>query len=376
MQPSLNPGGRQASDVVLLNHWSIRNYDVQRGDIVSLVSLYQVICLLADDEQSQYVGGPGSEWTAAWNVAEIAVVIWLVGKLSDPVTLPYNRMADCSVTVVLSKRKNDIQIRHHLLILDPGTLAAPCANLSLICKKEGLCLCSSDGTTVGEVTLEGGQNDTRMTVLGKNMKKKILNNKLGPEYTYYDLYSTFDKDKASNPRGGFVKKVYPIAVAPALGLTFPLPEEVCHPGPHHDCADIGSYQKEKAIFQPMQNHAMLMEFQRRQIYKNHDEDDIDPPMSKTRFTENANQLNIEKSKITIEIKEVDFFHQENDIAYNQGSLENIGSFRKMLPVRAWKSEVGECEELAGFGNRDTREARTEQIFEGDKLTAPCALTEM
>lgn len=36
-QPSLNPGGRQASDVVLLNHWSIRNYDVQRGDIVSLV---------------------------------------------------------------------------------------------------------------------------------------------------------------------------------------------------------------------------------------------------------------------------------------------------------------------------------------------------
>ncbi|EOB06027.1 Mitochondrial inner membrane protease subunit 2 [Anas platyrhynchos] len=37
MQPSLNPGGRQESDVVLLNHWSIRNYDVQRGDIVSLV---------------------------------------------------------------------------------------------------------------------------------------------------------------------------------------------------------------------------------------------------------------------------------------------------------------------------------------------------
>ncbi|KAM6089598.1 mitochondrial inner membrane protease subunit 2 isoform 3-T4 [Theristicus caerulescens] len=38
MQPSLNPGGRKASDVVLLNHWSIRNYDVQRGDIVSLVT--------------------------------------------------------------------------------------------------------------------------------------------------------------------------------------------------------------------------------------------------------------------------------------------------------------------------------------------------
>ncbi|XP_053108285.1 mitochondrial inner membrane protease subunit 2 isoform X8 [Hemicordylus capensis] len=38
MQPSLNPGGRQVSDVVLLNHWSIRNYEVQRGDIVSLVN--------------------------------------------------------------------------------------------------------------------------------------------------------------------------------------------------------------------------------------------------------------------------------------------------------------------------------------------------
>ncbi|XP_063179248.1 mitochondrial inner membrane protease subunit 2 isoform X3 [Chroicocephalus ridibundus] len=49
MQPSLNPGGRQASDVVLLNHWSIRNYDVQRGDIVSLVlvTMYWFgICLL------------------------------------------------------------------------------------------------------------------------------------------------------------------------------------------------------------------------------------------------------------------------------------------------------------------------------------------
>uniref|UniRef100_A0A8B9G0Z7 Mitochondrial inner membrane protease subunit 2 n=1 Tax=Amazona collaria TaxID=241587 RepID=A0A8B9G0Z7_9PSIT len=43
MQPSLNPGGRQASDVVLLNHWSIRNYDVQRGDIVSLVKIHLLI---------------------------------------------------------------------------------------------------------------------------------------------------------------------------------------------------------------------------------------------------------------------------------------------------------------------------------------------
>ncbi|XP_075065131.1 mitochondrial inner membrane protease subunit 2 isoform X4 [Mixophyes fleayi] len=36
--PSLNPGGKDESDVVLLNRWSIRNYEVQRGDVVSLVS--------------------------------------------------------------------------------------------------------------------------------------------------------------------------------------------------------------------------------------------------------------------------------------------------------------------------------------------------
>ncbi|XP_055446336.1 mitochondrial inner membrane protease subunit 2 isoform X9 [Bubalus kerabau] len=40
MQPSLNPGGSQSSDVVLLNHWKVRNFEVQRGDIVSLVCLY------------------------------------------------------------------------------------------------------------------------------------------------------------------------------------------------------------------------------------------------------------------------------------------------------------------------------------------------
>ncbi|XP_053320688.1 mitochondrial inner membrane protease subunit 2 isoform X1 [Spea bombifrons] len=38
MQPSLNPSGRNKSDVVLLNRWTVRNYEVQRGDIVSLVS--------------------------------------------------------------------------------------------------------------------------------------------------------------------------------------------------------------------------------------------------------------------------------------------------------------------------------------------------
>ncbi|XP_041514347.1 mitochondrial inner membrane protease subunit 2 isoform X2 [Microtus oregoni] len=39
MQPSLNPGGCQSSDVVLLNHWKVRNFEVQRGDIVSLVTI-------------------------------------------------------------------------------------------------------------------------------------------------------------------------------------------------------------------------------------------------------------------------------------------------------------------------------------------------
>lgn len=38
MQPSLNPEGVHASDVVLLNRWSVRNYEVQRGDIVSVMS--------------------------------------------------------------------------------------------------------------------------------------------------------------------------------------------------------------------------------------------------------------------------------------------------------------------------------------------------
>uniref|UniRef100_A0A8C4RMI8 Mitochondrial inner membrane protease subunit 2 n=1 Tax=Erpetoichthys calabaricus TaxID=27687 RepID=A0A8C4RMI8_ERPCA len=37
MQPSLNPEGRRTSDIVLLNRWSVRNYQVQRGDVVSLM---------------------------------------------------------------------------------------------------------------------------------------------------------------------------------------------------------------------------------------------------------------------------------------------------------------------------------------------------
>ncbi|XP_026220485.1 LOW QUALITY PROTEIN: mitochondrial inner membrane protease subunit 2 [Anabas testudineus] len=38
MQPFLNPGGGSDCDVVLLNRWSVRNYQVQRGDIVSVMS--------------------------------------------------------------------------------------------------------------------------------------------------------------------------------------------------------------------------------------------------------------------------------------------------------------------------------------------------
>uniref|UniRef100_A0A3Q0RHW6 Peptidase S26 domain-containing protein n=1 Tax=Amphilophus citrinellus TaxID=61819 RepID=A0A3Q0RHW6_AMPCI len=38
MQPFLNPEGGSECDVVLLNRWSVRNYQVQRGDIVSIVS--------------------------------------------------------------------------------------------------------------------------------------------------------------------------------------------------------------------------------------------------------------------------------------------------------------------------------------------------
>ncbi|XP_075583733.1 mitochondrial inner membrane protease subunit 2 isoform X1 [Pelecanus crispus] len=65
MQPSLNPGGRQASDVVLLNHWSIRNYDVQRGDIVSLV-----VCSVTSSRQKTSLGGEGSDVKMDLSLAE------------------------------------------------------------------------------------------------------------------------------------------------------------------------------------------------------------------------------------------------------------------------------------------------------------------
>ncbi|KAI7811950.1 mitochondrial inner membrane protease subunit 2, partial [Triplophysa rosa] len=42
MQPSLNPEGGSSSDVVLLNRWSVRNYQVQRGDIVSILLIMPI----------------------------------------------------------------------------------------------------------------------------------------------------------------------------------------------------------------------------------------------------------------------------------------------------------------------------------------------
>ncbi|XP_026880363.1 mitochondrial inner membrane protease subunit 2 isoform X4 [Electrophorus electricus] len=39
MQPSLNPEGADTFDIVLLNRWSVRNFEVRRGDIVSVVPL-------------------------------------------------------------------------------------------------------------------------------------------------------------------------------------------------------------------------------------------------------------------------------------------------------------------------------------------------
>ncbi|EMP25229.1 Mitochondrial inner membrane protease subunit 2 [Chelonia mydas] len=67
MQPSLNPGERQVSDVVLLNHWSIRNYEVQRGDIVSLV--YEARLAAAAVVASCWLGSwnsccPGPLWNS------------------------------------------------------------------------------------------------------------------------------------------------------------------------------------------------------------------------------------------------------------------------------------------------------------------------
>lgn len=38
MQPALNPDGSPATDYVFLSRWAVRNMDVERGDVISLVS--------------------------------------------------------------------------------------------------------------------------------------------------------------------------------------------------------------------------------------------------------------------------------------------------------------------------------------------------
>ncbi|XP_033647171.1 mitochondrial inner membrane protease subunit 2-like [Asterias rubens] len=38
MQPVFNPDHEQRRDVIFLNHWALKDYNVQRGDIVSLAS--------------------------------------------------------------------------------------------------------------------------------------------------------------------------------------------------------------------------------------------------------------------------------------------------------------------------------------------------
>lgn len=37
MQPALNPS-KETTDYVFLNRWSVRSFDIKRGDIISLIS--------------------------------------------------------------------------------------------------------------------------------------------------------------------------------------------------------------------------------------------------------------------------------------------------------------------------------------------------
>lgn len=38
MQPALNPQNHIEEDYVFLNRWSVKGYDIKRGDIISLIS--------------------------------------------------------------------------------------------------------------------------------------------------------------------------------------------------------------------------------------------------------------------------------------------------------------------------------------------------
>ncbi|XP_052399334.1 mitochondrial inner membrane protease subunit 2-like isoform X1 [Carassius gibelio] len=57
MQPSLNPDGESSPDVVLLNRWSVRNYQVQRGDIVSVLTLGYKNCYVRVPDGHLWIEG-------------------------------------------------------------------------------------------------------------------------------------------------------------------------------------------------------------------------------------------------------------------------------------------------------------------------------
>ncbi|XP_030282144.1 mitochondrial inner membrane protease subunit 2 isoform X2 [Sparus aurata] len=63
MQPSLNPDGGSDCDVVLLNRWSVRNYQVQRGDIVSVMSGLRRSLLLRFLEDLHSFSGAEQKYT-------------------------------------------------------------------------------------------------------------------------------------------------------------------------------------------------------------------------------------------------------------------------------------------------------------------------
>ncbi|XP_027430670.1 mitochondrial inner membrane protease subunit 2 isoform X1 [Zalophus californianus] len=84
MQPSLNPGGSQSSDVVLLNHWKVRNFEVQRGDIVSLV------------QQEASVEGPRATFQASKSRKQLSGFLRQAGVRTELEPAP-NRKADSAV---------------------------------------------------------------------------------------------------------------------------------------------------------------------------------------------------------------------------------------------------------------------------------------
>lgn len=63
LQPFLNPEGGSECDVVLLNRWSVRNYQVQRGDIVSVM---WVTWEKASQTHNIFMKSPAAGWDNWW----------------------------------------------------------------------------------------------------------------------------------------------------------------------------------------------------------------------------------------------------------------------------------------------------------------------